>query len=72
LREPDFELQSTLMIQRDVYCPRAYALKRKDDRLADLIQRTGGIKLQAYAEGGSSSIVARARWGGSTLIRRRR
>src|SRR5437870_5232513 len=48
LRQPDFELQRTVTIQGEVYYTGTYALKSKDDRLADLIQRAGGLTRQAY------------------------
>src|SRR6266567_3345928 len=51
LRQPEFELQRTVTIAGEVYYPGTYALKTKGDRLAELIQRAGGLTPQAYAEG---------------------
>src|SRR3989454_4609912 len=51
LRQPEFELQRTVQIQGEVRFPGAYALKSKGDRLADLVDRAGGLTRQAYAEG---------------------
>ena len=51
LRQPEFELQRTVTITGEVRYPGAYALKTKADRLADLIQRAGGLTPQAYADG---------------------
>jgi protein involved in polysaccharide export with SLBB domain len=50
-RQPDFELQRTVTITGEVMYPGTYALKAKDDRLADLVQRAGGLTPRAYAEG---------------------
>src|SRR5437667_9674919 len=50
-RQPDFELQRTVTILGEVLYPGTYALKAKDDRLADLVQRAGGLTHRAYQEG---------------------
>jgi len=50
-RQPDFELQRTVTISGEVMYPGTYALKAKDDRLADLVQRAGGLTPRAYPEG---------------------
>lgn len=50
-RQPDFELQRTVSISGEVLFPGSYALRTKDDRLADLIQRAGGLTPQAYPDG---------------------
>jgi len=50
-RQPDFELQRTVTITGEVLYPGSYALKAKDDRLADLVERAGGLTPRAYAEG---------------------
>jgi protein involved in polysaccharide export with SLBB domain len=50
-RQPDFELQRTVTITGEVLYPGTYALRAKDDRLADLVQRAGGLTPRAYAEG---------------------
>jgi polysaccharide biosynthesis/export protein len=51
LKQPEFELQRTVIIHGEVYYPGTYALKSKGDRLAELIQRTGGLTSRAYADG---------------------
>jgi protein involved in polysaccharide export with SLBB domain len=51
LRQPDFELQRTVTIQGEVRYPGTYALKSKSERLAELIERVGGLTLEAYPEG---------------------
>ena len=50
-RQPDFELQRTVTITGEVQYPGTYALKAKDDRLLDLIERAGRLTPRAYAEG---------------------
>src|SRR6266566_1133255 len=51
LRQPDFELQRTVTITGQVRFPGNYALRSKDDRLTDLLERAGGLTPQAYPEG---------------------
>ena len=51
LRQPDFELQRTVTIEGEVMSPGTYALKSKEDRLADLVRRAGGLATHAYPEG---------------------
>jgi polysaccharide export outer membrane protein len=50
-RQPDFELQRTVTITGQVRFPGDYALRAKDERLVDLVQRAGGLTPQAYPEG---------------------
>src|SRR5436190_6201153 len=50
-RQPDFELQRTVTITGEVKFPGTYALRAKDDRLAGLIERAGGLTPRAYQEG---------------------
>ena len=51
LRQPDFELQRTVYLGGEVRFPGRYALTSKDERLADLATRAGGLTSHAYAEG---------------------
>src|ERR1700694_5895783 len=50
-KQPDFELQRTVTISGEVQYPGTYALRTKDERLADLIVRAGGLTPRAYTEG---------------------
>jgi protein involved in polysaccharide export with SLBB domain len=50
-RQPDFELQRVVTITGEVMYPGTYALKTKDDRLADIVTRAGGLTPRAYPEG---------------------
>jgi hypothetical protein len=51
LRQPEFELQRTVEIRGEVYYPGTYALRSKNERLADLVKRVGGLTPRAYADG---------------------
>jgi polysaccharide biosynthesis/export protein len=51
LEQPGFSYQRTVWIGGEVKYAGEYALKTKDDRLYDLIQRAGGLTPDAYAEG---------------------
>jgi len=50
-RRPGWELQRRVTLTGEVKFPGAYALQRKDERLAGLIERAGGLTAEAYAEG---------------------
>ncbi len=50
-RQPDFELQRMVTITGEVRYPGTYALTSKDERLADIVQRSGGLTPRAYPEG---------------------
>jgi len=51
LKQPDFELQRTVQVRGEVRFPGTYALRSKDERLMDLIDRAGGLTPQAYVNG---------------------
>jgi protein involved in polysaccharide export with SLBB domain len=51
LQQPKWELQRVVMISGEVRFPGSYALKSRDERLADLIERAGGLTSEAYPEG---------------------
>lgn len=51
LRQPDWALQRTVVLQGEVRYPGAYALVRKTERLSDVIARAGGLTDEAYASG---------------------
>ncbi len=51
LKQPDFELQRTVFVGGEVRFPGTYALRSKDERLMDLLDRAGGLTLQAYPNG---------------------
>jgi protein involved in polysaccharide export with SLBB domain len=51
LKQPDFELQRTVQVRGEVRFPGTYALRSKDERLMDLLDRAGGLTRQAYANG---------------------
>jgi polysaccharide biosynthesis/export protein len=51
LKQPDFELQRTVQVRGEVRFPGTYALRSKNDRLTDVLDRAGGVTPQAYANG---------------------
>jgi protein involved in polysaccharide export with SLBB domain len=51
LKQPDFELQRRVYVLGEVRFPGTYSLKSKDERLADVIERAGGLTTQAYSAG---------------------
>jgi protein involved in polysaccharide export with SLBB domain len=51
LRQPEFELQRTVTLVGQVRFPGTYALTARDERLADLIDRAGGLTPVAYPDG---------------------
>jgi len=51
LKQPDFELQRRVYVLGEVRFPGTYSLKSKDERLADVIERAGGLTTQAYPAG---------------------
>ena len=48
---PDFSLQKTVSLQGEVMYPGVYALISKNEKLADLIARAGGLSPEAFPEG---------------------
>jgi polysaccharide biosynthesis/export protein len=51
LRQPNWELQRTVVIGGEVRYPGRYSLRTKTERLSDLITRAGGLTSDAYANG---------------------
>ncbi|MEX2472789.1 MAG: SLBB domain-containing protein, partial [Gemmatimonadota bacterium] len=51
LLQPDFQLQRDVAITGEVPVPGRYTLRSKDDRLADLVARAGGLLPTAYPMG---------------------
>lgn len=51
LRQPDWELQRTVVIAGQVRFPGRYSLRTRTDRLRDLIERVGGLTDEAYPTG---------------------
>ena len=51
LKEPDFDLQRTVAMTGQVRFPGVYSLRSKSERLADVVDRAGGLTPQAYPDG---------------------
>lgn len=50
LRQPEWELQRTVVVTGAVKYPGRYALLNKSERLTDLLRRAGGLTHTAYAD----------------------
>src|SRR3989454_8117459 len=50
LKEPDFDLQRMVAMTGQVRFPGVYSLRSKNERLADIIDRAGGLRAQAYPD----------------------
>jgi protein involved in polysaccharide export with SLBB domain len=50
-RQPDWELQRTVVVSGEVRFPGRYALQRKSETIRDIVARAGGLTKDAYAEG---------------------
>ena len=51
LKQPDFDFQRTVVLAGEVRYPGTYSLRTKNERLADVIERAGGLTNQAYPQG---------------------
>ncbi len=51
LRQPNWELQRTVVISGEVRYPGTYSLRTKTEKVSDVIQRAGGLTPEAYADG---------------------
>ncbi|MCZ6856918.1 MAG: capsule biosynthesis protein, partial [Gemmatimonadetes bacterium] len=49
--QPGFEMQRNVKITGEVRFPGTYTLLTREDRLLSLINRAGGVRQQAYANG---------------------
>ena len=50
-RQPDWELQRTVVVSGEVRFPGRYALQRKSETIREIVARAGGLTRDAYAEG---------------------
>ena len=51
LAQPDWERPRRVVVTGEVRSPGTYTLLTKNDRLSDLLQRTGGLNPAAYVDG---------------------
>jgi protein involved in polysaccharide export with SLBB domain len=51
LRQPDFELHRTVVLQGEVRFPGTYTLQTKSERVSDLLRKAGGLSTEAYPDG---------------------
>lgn len=50
-QQPEFNFQRTVTVTGEVRFPGTYSLQTKDEQLATLLQRAGGLTARAYPEG---------------------
>ncbi|HEX3386490.1 MAG TPA: SLBB domain-containing protein [Mucilaginibacter sp.] len=50
---PGFEIQKTVKVEGEVIYPGYYTIKKKDEKISDIIRRAGGLTAFADVEGGS-------------------
>jgi len=50
---PGFEKQKTVRIEGEVLYPGYYTIKKKDEKISDIIARAGGLTISADANGGT-------------------
>ncbi|MBX3132783.1 MAG: SLBB domain-containing protein [Gemmatimonadaceae bacterium] len=50
-RQPEFELQRTVLVEGEVVFPGTFSLLSKTERLSSVIRRAGGLSPTAYARG---------------------
>jgi polysaccharide export outer membrane protein len=51
MNQPNWELQRVVTLNGEVRFPGPYTLKDRSERIADVIERAGGLTTEAYAEG---------------------
>lgn len=52
-RSPGYEVQMTVSLEGEVKFPGEYSISNKDERISDLIKRSGGLTQDAYPKGAS-------------------
>ena len=50
-RSPGYEMQQTVKVEGEVKYPGLYGIEKKNERISDLIARTGGLTPEAYPSG---------------------
>lgn len=50
-RQPNWELQRTVVVAGEVKFPGRYSLRSKSERVSDIVARSGGLTPEAYADG---------------------
>ena len=50
-KSPNYEEQTFVTLQGEVFYPSTYGIQSKEERISDLIKRAGGLTLQAYIPG---------------------
>lgn len=60
-RDPDWHDQAFVTLSGEVRFPGTYALERRDERIADVVRRAGGLTELAYPEGAAFTRAAAGR-----------
>lgn len=50
-RSPGYEVQTIARVNGEVLYPGLYSISNKDERISDLVNRSGGLTTEAYAKG---------------------
>jgi protein involved in polysaccharide export with SLBB domain len=50
-RSPGYEVQALVKVEGEVAFPGSYSIANKNERISDLIKRSGGLTMEAYPEG---------------------
>jgi len=50
-KSPDYEIQQPVTVKGEVLYPGEYIITNKNERISDLVERTGGLTSYAYLEG---------------------
>jgi protein involved in polysaccharide export with SLBB domain len=50
-RSPGYEMQQTVKVEGEVKYPGLYGIEKKNERISDLLARTGGLTPEAYPSG---------------------
>lgn len=50
-KSPGYQIQRRIEVEGEVVFPGGYTMVRKNERLSDIIKRTGGITVEAYVRG---------------------
>ncbi|MGH7720852.1 MAG: SLBB domain-containing protein [Gemmatimonadaceae bacterium] len=64
MRQPNWQLQRSVVVTGEVRYPGRYTLQQRDERLRDVIERAGGLTQSAYPDG----VVLYRREGGAGRI----
>jgi protein involved in polysaccharide export with SLBB domain len=50
-QSPGYEYQRNVSIEGEIHYPGEYSIKKKDERISDIVKRAGGLTPEAYSKG---------------------